>query len=343
MNVARPSLLAWITLALAVAASVVLSPLLVPVILAAWTATIARPLLERVEKALRGRNRAAAVLTLVLVIVLLVPVAIFTTAVITGSREVFAQVTTSEGAPSALQALVSSGAAEPSFTLPRSPEQVVETVQRYGGRAYQLLSGIAGAAIRVAVGVLVYVAGAYALLIDGPAAFAWAERHVPLAPGQLRRLAAAFTETGRGLLLGVGLTSLLQALVATIVYAALGIPRALVLGLVTGVAAFVPIAGAAIVWVPVAAGLWLAGSPVKAAIMVALGVLIISSMDNVLRPVLYRFGRMDLSIFMLFLSVFGGLATLGPFGALLGPLVVRLAKEALVLAREERDASRAEP
>ncbi len=44
------------------------------------------------------------------------------------------------------------------------------------------------------------------------------------------------------------------------------------------------------------------------------------------------------AVYLLFLSVFGGLAAWGPFGAILGPLVLRLALEALSLVREEREA-----
>jgi predicted PurR-regulated permease PerM len=40
-------------------------------------------------------------------------------------------------------------------------------------------------------------------------------------------------------------------------------------------------------------------------------------------------------MFLLFTSVFGGLAVFGTWGALIGPLIVRLAVEALSIDREE--------
>ena len=58
-----------------------------------------------------------------------------------------------------------------------------------------------------------------------------------------------------------------------------------------------------------------------------------------LRPTFARYGKLDLSVYLLFLSVFGGLAAWGPFGAMLGPLVVRLAIEGLTLMREDREAA----
>ncbi len=44
-------------------------------------------------------------------------------------------------------------------------------------------------------------------------------------------MSAAFLETGRGLFIGAGMTGLVQAVIATITYFALGLPRALVLDL----------------------------------------------------------------------------------------------------------------
>jgi predicted PurR-regulated permease PerM len=347
MNFIRSSPLAWVTLALCAAAVVTLAPLLVPVVLAAWTAMIARPLLDRLARALKGRNTAAAVMITVLVLVLVSTVGFLVTAVIEGSGELWGLVTTSQGAPSALKALVSpEGATEgQQFALPKSPQELIGWIEAHGSQIAQVLGGIAGTAVKVVVGAIVFFFGTWTFLIEGPRAWDWAQEHVPMAPKHLQRFGAAFVETGRGLLIGVGLTSASQAALATVIYLSLGIPRALVLGLLTGVASFIPLLGAALVWAPVAAGLFLTDHPVKALVMAGLGFGGISSMDNVLRPIFSRYGKLDLGVYVLFLSVFGGLAAWGAFGAMLGPLVVRLAVEALTLMREEREtnASRSPP
>ncbi len=43
------------------------------------------------------------------------------------------------------------------------------------------------------------------------------------------------------------------------------------------------------------------------------------------------------STLLLLLTIFGGLELLGPWGALLGPLIVRLATEAIILVQEDED------
>ena len=63
---------------------------------------------------------------------------------------------------------------------------------------------------------------------------------------------------------------------------------------------------------------------------------LIGTVDNVMRPVFARFGKLHLSTFVLLTSIFGGLAIFGTWGLLLGPLFARLAKEALIMARLDR-------
>ncbi|CAF1608773.1 unnamed protein product [Adineta ricciae] len=71
--------------------------------------------------------------------------------------------------------------------------------------------------------------------------------------------------------------------------------------------------------------------------MIVVGVLAIGSIDNLLRPVFSKLGSLQMSTLLLLLTIFGGLELLGPWGALLGPLIVRLATEGVILVREDED------
>ncbi|CAF1604254.1 unnamed protein product, partial [Adineta ricciae] len=93
----------------------------------------------------------------------------------------------------------------------------------------------------------------------------------------------------------------------------------------------------AIVWIPITVGLFIQQAHIKAVIMIVVGVLAIGSIDNLLRPVFSKLGSLQMSTLLLLLTIFGGLELLGPWGALLGPLIVRLATEAVILVREDED------
>ena len=134
---------------------------------------------------------------------------------------------------------------------------------------------------------------------------------------------------------GVGLTALLQGTVATIGYVALGLPQALVLGLVTTLAALIPSVGTGLVWLPVSLVLFAADRTVAGAVLVAVGCFT-SIIDNFVRPWLSRYGHLDLPMVVVFMAMLGGIAAFGGFGLLLGPLFVRLAVEGLDIWRKRR-------
>lgn len=325
--------LRWVTLGLCAAALVVLWPLWPALVLAAWTAALTRPLLVRFERGLRGRRRAAGALSLLLFVVLALPLALMGVGIITGAEELLITVRDSASAKSALESLMSSP--DTPFSLPRDFSEVMGLVQRFGSQGLGLLTNLAGAAARALVGLFIYFGGAYVFLVDSQPLWGWVQRHSPLSAPTLERLAAAFHETGRGLLVGVGLTSLTQGVAATIIYLSLDVPRAWVLGPITGIAAVVPMVGTSLVWGPIALGLCLTGHAIKGVILLVLGVVVISMIDNLLRPLYARLGALQMPTYLLFVSVFGGLAAFGTWGALVGPLVVRLTMEALALMKEE--------
>jgi predicted PurR-regulated permease PerM len=189
-----------------------------------------------------------------------------------------------------------------------------------------MLGATATAAV---VGAIVFFWGTFWTLCHGPRAYTWFERNSGFAPDTVRRLHGAFVETGRGLLLGVGATSLLQAIVATVAFTLLGVPRPVLFGALTLGFSVIPGAGSGFVWVPIAIGLAITGEPGKAALLAVIGIVVIGGVDNLVRPVFARIAHLRLSNFMLFSSMIGGVALLGPFGLFVGPLALRLARETL--------------
>jgi predicted PurR-regulated permease PerM len=331
----------WVVLVLVLAASVTFVPLWAPLVLAAWVSMMARPLLKNMARLTGGRHRAAGALVVLLVMVLFVPLGGSVVSLSRGAMELGQSVAHSSGAKSALIAIASGGGGgEPAGAAPidilQSPQKLFGLIQEHGAQAMSIVGGIAGAATEALLGFFVFIYAVYVFLVDGPSMYEWAEKHAPLEVDHTRRLVAAFNETGRGLIVGVGLTGLAQGIVATITYVALGVPRALVLGLVTCIASLIPSVGTALIWIPIAIGLALAGKTGPAIVMALVGVLVIGTVDNVMRPVFARFGKLELPTFVLLTSIFGGLGFFGGWGLLLGPLFARLAKEALLMARIDR-------
>jgi predicted PurR-regulated permease PerM len=332
--------LRWATLLLAACAIVTLLPFWAPLALAAWLAILTRPIFLRTAQHLGGRARAAGAILVTLGMGLLVPLFLAVVSLIRGAVDLGDRLLKSQGAKDALMALAGGGgggggAGAGASSLPHTPEQIINLIKEHGAKAVELVGGIAGAAASAIVAFVIFFYAAYVFLIDGPELYAWVERHAPFNENVSRRFAAAFEETGRGLLLGVALTALAQAFICTIVYFALGVPRAFVLGFLTFLAALLP-AGTALVWIPVAAGLFLSGRTKEAIILTVIATTIVGTIDNILRPIFARRGHLQLSTFILLLAMLGGFAVFGGWGLVLGPLAIRLSKEALAMIQEAR-------
>jgi len=211
---------------------------------------------------------------------------------------------------------------------------VTDLLMAQGERAWAIVKQVAGAAAHVAIGLLILVSGIFAVLVEGRAWFAWIKDHAPFASSSVDRFAAAFVETGRGLAWGVVGAGLIQSLVATITYLVIGVPSALALGMLTLMFSVIPAIGTAIVWAPVAAGLAVTGRTGAAIALAVVGVAVIGSVDNVARPYLAKRGKLQLPTYVVLVSMFGGIQLIGGWGLLLGPLVVRLAKEAILIRSE---------
>jgi predicted PurR-regulated permease PerM len=221
---------------------------------------------------------------------------------------------------------------------PSTPDvpAVLGLLREHGAALWRVLAGVAAASASALGGGVVFVVALYALSADPRRVYAWVARCVPLDGEARRRLFGAFRETGRGLLIGAGGTALTQGSVAAGLYAALGVHNPITFGLLTGIAALVPVVGTAVVWAPIAVALALGGHPIRAAILAALGVTVIGTIDNVLRPWLARVAHLRLPVVVVFLSMVGGLRLAGGWGLVLGPLLVRMGVEACELASRRR-------
>jgi predicted PurR-regulated permease PerM len=324
----------WVVLLLSVGALLAFLPLWAPLLLASWMAIIVRPLHARLAAKVRGRSRAAGVVTVLLVVLALAPLAAIGVSLFAATMSLIEDLQHSTGARDSLQTLLKS---EPS--LPNGDweaKQWMNLARRHGGGALNAATKIFGAATAGAIGLFVFVYAFYTCLVDGRSAHVWLLEHSPLPRKHTARLSAAYVETGRGLLLGVGLTAVLQGAIATVGYLIIGVPQGLVLGLLTVFAALIPSVGTGLVWVPVAVLLLATSSTGEGVAVLVLGG-IMSVADNFIRPILSRSAHLDLPMFVLFVAMLGGIGIFGAWGLLLGPLFVRLALEALRLSREQQE------
>lgn len=134
------------------------------------------------------------------------------------------------------------------------------------------------------------------------------------------RLLYPVRETTRAVFFGVIFAAVAQGAVAGLGYFLFGAPSPVLLGILTGVFALLPF-GATLIWVPAAVWLVLQGALWPGLGLILWGVLAISTIDNLVRP-LFISGTTRLPYFQVFFAFLGGLAAFGLLGLFLGPAIL---------------------
>lgn len=304
---------------------VMLGPWLVSVVLGAILAAITWPLRNRLVKLLNGRViLASALLEFGLIAGILAPLSLVLLLAVVQVRDLYASLNKGFLFSSALSFLEKVQTLPLLSKLGLEPELLVERlkgtlpdVATWGlGKAAQLSMGLFQTAAILALMLLCL----FYMHLTGDRMVDRVRRILPLPQGETARLLDVFRRTSVAILKGNFVIAAIQGFLTGTIFASVGIPSAVFFGVIASLCSLVPSVGSALVWLPAAVVLAIAGSMGKALIVFLCGALVISMVDNLLRPVLVGrdTGMHDL---MVLLTTLGGIAFFGPIGILFGPLV----------------------
>ncbi|HMI86253.1 MAG TPA: AI-2E family transporter [Polyangiaceae bacterium] len=223
-----------------------------------------------------------------------------------------------------------------------SEADLLQRIQLELGRATGYVSQAAGIVLETTttalLGVLIGCITMYYALVEWTAISTRLEKVMPLDPRHTRALVLEFREVGRSALLGLLATAAVQAVLAAVAYAVLGLPRAFVWGILTGVASFIPVAATATIWIPVSIYFFLQGSVVSGVLMLVLGVFLITGFgEYVLRPRLVGGGKGKGQPLLMLVAALGGIQLFGLPGIVAGPVMMSLFLAILRIYEREID------
>ena len=282
------------------------------------------PLYRRLAPHL-GVRRSALLLTIGATLLLVAPAAlVIMTAVQQG--------------PPALQHAVESDAFARLGALQVGPLDVGAELEEIGRGLIAWFSArtvmIAGSLTRALLNLLLAVVGLYYLLPSGPTLWQRVRGFIPFSAQGTDQLADQFTSITEAALLGIVVTAISQGVTVGVAFALVGLPNAVLWGVMTGLVSVLPILGSAIIWVPGVVVLASSERPVAALVLALIGVVIASNIDNVIRPVVYR--RVSgLHPMASLLGAFAGLELFGLLGLVLGPLAIAYCLELVRLYETE--------
>lgn len=145
----------------------------------------------------------------------------------------------------------------------------------------------------------------------------------PLKDTHESMLIQKFISISRATIKGTFIVCMLQGFIGGMVFYIAGVPSAVIWGVVMALLSLIPMLGASIVWFPVAIAMLMMGNIWEGVLIIAVGLGLVSTIDNILKPKLV--GK-DTQIhpLMVFFATLGGLAMFGLAGFILGPIIVAL-------------------
>lgn len=161
------------------------------------------------------------------------------------------------------------------------------------------------------------------LLRDGRELVARIRRAMPLSDTQKRRLFSKFTRVVRATVKGNIVVAATQGALGGVIFAILGIPSAVLCGVLMAFLSLLPAVGAGLIWTPVAIYFLLKGMIAQGVILILYGVLVIGLVDNILRPILVGKDT-KMPDYVVLISTLGGLSLFGLNGFVIGPLIAAL-------------------
>ncbi len=339
----------WSFLLILAAVSVLLIwvswPFVGPLMWATLAAIMFQPLYKWALVKTRGRRNLAATLTLLVIFVAVLLPALWIGSLV--ANEAIKLVNRLQADPIDIRAWVDN-------VYAMLPEPVQQFAAENGfsgfsaiqGRLQELLGESAGLIAQSALSIgsgalgffLSFSIGLYVLfflLRDGTRIGETILHSAPINRDIADRLAQRFLGVVRAVIKGSGVVGIVQGTLGGIMLALAGVPSALLLGVLMAILALIPAVGTALVWAP--AGIWLivSGEVWTGIIVLAAGLIIISSVDNVLRPILV--GR-DTGIpdWIILVTTLGGISLAGFSGIVLGPLVAGMFLASWSILQEQR-------
>jgi predicted PurR-regulated permease PerM len=312
---------------------------------AAFLAFLLYPLNLRLRRRLRGKSAAAGVLTILAPIVILLPLSAL-------SIDFVAQISTllQRLQKSAAQLDIKSLSDLQQFPLIArinvwleahagiSAEQIqswlVSGTREVLRGAASMGGGFFWGALGSLFGFAIMLFLLFFFLRDGDAMLARVRRLIPLDEARKERLFRQLSGVTRAIVVGTGVTALLEGVLVGIGFTIAGLPSPVVFGVLAALLSMLPVGGAAFVWGPAVIWLFVDGRWGFGIFMLAWG-LLLGGLDSILRPLLIS-GRARISALAVFIGVLGGIPAFGAIGLIAGPVVLSLALALIEFAEEGR-------
>ena len=221
-------------------------------------------------------------------------------------------------------------------------EGLMQGAQKSSSFVVGQVTGVAQNVLLFTVNFFIALFTLFFLLRDGRDFLRTCQRLLPMDQEHQERLLKNIVDAVLAVIHGSFVVAVVQGLLAGLAYWFLGVPFAVLWGVVTGFVSLLPVGGSALVSIPASIYLFLQGETVRGIVLLAWCLGFVGTIDNILKPLLIG-NRLGLPVLFLFFGILGGLALFGAMGIILGPVLFALLRALLDLYLEGYAGAEQEP
>lgn len=307
----------------------ILKPFFFAIFWAVLLAAIFAPLQGRLFKKFKSPNLCAGLTLAVVLIALILPVGLILTLLVGESLDIYNAINSNRGSwMNSINGMLNALSQYPlldRFNLDQQylMDKSVELLKASTEFVFKNLSAITQNTLLFFVQFAVMLYCLFYFLRDGNRLIDTIGRYMPVEQRHINTFVSEFLVTAKATLKITFVIGGIQGLLGGLIFYITGIDRALVWGVLMIALSIVPAVGSAIIWVPAGILMLILGHVWQGIAILVFGAVVISLVDNLLRPILLG-NDIEMHSLLIFLSTLGGIALFGFSGFVLGPVIASL-------------------
>jgi len=303
-------------------AAIMIYPFITPLILAAITTYIFRPIMKKIESHKYATHLTVGILIILVGLPLVLLISYLTTNMGRIFRDIIGLRDSTTFIVSAFSDSISAIGLGTYTYLPMSAQEITSKLAQI---TINLVSGFVSTLPILLIDIVIYLYATYYFMRYGPEIINAVKDYAATLPNEDEKFVSSIIRGLRKsfdvLILSYVTMSLIISASSFIGYYLFGVPYAFLLAILTGLFGFLPVFGTWMVYVPAAAYMYYIGNTFAAGGILVFGVLILTIFIPMFLQPYFGYKQSDVNPLAIFIGFFSGPIIFGAKGILIGPII----------------------
>ncbi|HSR89386.1 MAG TPA: AI-2E family transporter [Candidatus Udaeobacter sp.] len=306
-----------------------IKPFFYPIFWAAIIAGIFYPVFKKINSKIKHANLSSLATILIVLVIIIIPVAVLGSLILKESLNLFTSLSNNQGPfVSTVKNVINWTKDNPithkfNIDAQQITEKFTEVAKTVTDILFTAAKDLTQNSLVFLVMFIIMIYALFFFLKDGERALKWLSRISPLGDKHEIIMYKRFTSTARAVLKGTVIVGAVQGFLGGVLFYIVGIENALIWAIIMALLSVVPGFGSYIIWLPAALIMFALGNVWQAILIIIVGTIVISTIDNFLRPILVGKDT-QMHPLLILLSTLGGLVLFGISGFIIGPIIMAL-------------------